>query len=113
MEGQKGTVITRETPFYGTMGGQQGDTGIIRNADGNFPGGRNHSFKRRKVGHTGVMVSGMLKTGESDPGGGRRKTSGYGQKSQRYPFAAESAEDGAGFPCGAERFAGDAVQTAF
>ena len=24
MEGQKGTIIVEKTPFYGTMGGQQG-----------------------------------------------------------------------------------------
>ena len=25
MEGQKGTVFVEETPFYATMGGQEGD----------------------------------------------------------------------------------------
>jgi alanyl-tRNA synthetase len=64
MEGQKGTVITRVTPFYGTMGGQQGDTGIIRNADGTFQVEETIHLRGGKVGHTGVMVSGMLKTGD-------------------------------------------------
>ena len=29
VEGQKGTVFVKETPFYATMGGQEGDCGVI------------------------------------------------------------------------------------
>ena len=29
-DGQRGTILVEETPFYGTMGGQQADTGVIR-----------------------------------------------------------------------------------
>ena len=36
MEGQKGTVFTEQTPFYATMGGQVGDTGVIETANGKF-----------------------------------------------------------------------------
>ena len=35
-DGQKGTVIVGQTPFYGTMGGQQGDVGVIVNENGEF-----------------------------------------------------------------------------
>ena len=28
-DGQRGTILVEETPFYGTMGGQQADTGVI------------------------------------------------------------------------------------
>ena len=33
-DGQTGTIIVEETPFYATMGGQNADTGIITTADG-------------------------------------------------------------------------------
>ena len=35
-EGQKGTVFVEQTPFYATMGGQEGDTGVIETANGKF-----------------------------------------------------------------------------
>jgi alanyl-tRNA synthetase len=65
MEGQKGTVITKETPFYGTMGGQQGDTGWISSPHGKFQVEDTIHLRGGKVGHTGVMISGMLKTGDT------------------------------------------------
>ena len=60
-EGQEGTIITAKTPFYATMGGQKGDFGVIKTADGTFevtdtvkvPGGR--------IGHIGKVVSGTIK----------------------------------------------------
>ena len=36
VEGQRGTVFVKETPFYATMGGQEGDTGVIETANGKF-----------------------------------------------------------------------------
>ena len=65
MEGQKGTIITKVTPFYGTMGGQQGDVGVIESADGTFQVEDTIHLRGQKVGHTGVMLSGMLKTGDT------------------------------------------------
>ena len=60
-EGQEGTIITVKTPFYATMGGQKGDFGVIKTADGTFevidtvkvPGGR--------IGHIGKVESGTIR----------------------------------------------------
>ncbi len=62
--GEKATIITKVTPFYATMGGQKGDTGIIKTANSEFkveeavklPGGR--------TGHVGEVVSGSIAKGE-------------------------------------------------
>ena len=64
-EGEEGTLITAKTPFYATMGGQKADKGVVTTADGEFlvedtvklPGGR--------IGHTGKVVKGNIKTGEN------------------------------------------------
>ena len=61
---EAGTVIVRETPFYATMGGQTGDSGVIRTDTGLFevrdtvklPGGR--------IGHVGKVVNGRISVGE-------------------------------------------------
>lgn len=64
-DGQTGTILTEETPFYATSGGQQADTGVITLPDGSqfsvedtikLPGG--------KIGHVGKVTSGMFKTGD-------------------------------------------------
>ena len=65
MEGQKGTLIVNTTPFYGTMGGQQGDIGIISNENGQFQVEDTIHLRGGKVGHVGVMVSGMLRVGDT------------------------------------------------
>lgn len=63
-DGEVGTVIVEETPFYATMGGQQGDKGIIRTASGEFKVEDTVKLLGGKVGHIGKMVSGMMKTGD-------------------------------------------------
>ena len=65
MEGQKGTVFVRETPFYATMGGQEGDTGVIETANGKFVVEDTIKLRGGKFGHVGHMESGMLSTGET------------------------------------------------
>lgn len=62
-EGQRGTVFAEKTPFYATMGGQQGDTGIIKTAEGQFQVEDTINVRGGKVGHVGTMVSGLLKSG--------------------------------------------------
>ena len=63
-DGEIGTIIVDTTPFYATMGGQQGDKGEIKTADGTFKVEDTIKLKGGKVGHIGKMVSGMLKTGD-------------------------------------------------
>ena len=63
-EGDNGTIIVAETPFYATMGGQQGDKGIIRTANGEFKVVDTVKLLGGKVGHIGQMVSGMITNGE-------------------------------------------------
>ena len=64
LEGQRGTVFTDRTPFYATMGGQQGDTGVICGKNGTFAVEETIKLRGGKVGHVGVMTAGMLSAGE-------------------------------------------------
>ena len=65
-DGQRGTVIVEETPFYGTMGGQCGDTGVITGANnGVFVVDDTIHLQGGKIGHVGHMTSGMLAAGET------------------------------------------------
>lgn len=65
VDGQHGTVIVEQTPFYATMGGQEGDTGIISTADGEFKVEETIKLKGGKIGHVGTMTRGMLKTSDT------------------------------------------------
>jgi len=63
-DGQVGTVIVEETPFYATMGGQCGDSGVIETADGAFEVKDTVKLLGGKVGHIGVVTKGMIKVGD-------------------------------------------------
>ncbi len=63
-DGDKGTIIAEKTPFYATMGGQQGDKGIIRTKDGVFEVEDTIKLLGGKYGHVGHMTSGMIRVGE-------------------------------------------------
>ena len=65
MEGQKGTVFVEQTPFYATMGGQVGDTGVIQTANGRFVVEDTIKLRGGKFGHVGYMESGMISEGET------------------------------------------------
>ena len=67
VEGQKGTVFTAKTPFYATMGGQEGDTGVIYTENGKFQVEDTIKLRGVKYGHVGHMVSGMLSKGDKVP----------------------------------------------
>ena len=65
-DGQTGTIITKETPFYGTMGGQEGDFGQITAPDGSvFEVKDTIHLQGGKIGHVGVVVKGMFEVGET------------------------------------------------
>ncbi|MBD5450700.1 MAG: alanine--tRNA ligase [Lachnospiraceae bacterium] len=64
-DGQVGTVIVEKTPFYATMGGQEGDIGIITTADGEFKVENTIKLLGGKVGHIGKVTKGMLKEGDT------------------------------------------------
>ena len=63
-EGMIGTIIVPKTPFYATMGGQIGDTGVISTANGEFEVKDTIKLKGGKIGHVGQMKSGMIKVGD-------------------------------------------------
>ena len=63
-EGQHGAIITKKTPFYGTMGGQVGDTGVIETKDGSFTVTESIHVAGSKIAHVGVVTKGMIKVGD-------------------------------------------------
>ena len=63
-DGEIGTIIVEETPFYATMGGQQGDNGVLYTDDGTFKVEDTIKLLGGKVGHVGKMTSGMIKSGD-------------------------------------------------
>ena len=64
-DGEVGTIIVEETPFYATMGGQCADTGIITCADGEFQVEDTVKLLGGKVGHIGKVTKGMFKVGDT------------------------------------------------
>lgn len=64
-EGQNGTIFVDETPFYATMGGQEGDTGIICTEDAEFTVSNTIKLLGGKIGHVGNVTKGMFKVGDS------------------------------------------------
>ncbi len=63
-DGQVGTIIAKQTPFYATMGGQEGDIGVINTADGEFQVENTIKLLGGKVGHIGKVTRGMIKKGD-------------------------------------------------
>ena len=73
-DGEKATIFVDETPFYATMGGQEGDKGVIRTVDAVFEVEDTIKLLGGKIGHIGKVVKGMFKMGdvvtlEVDPAG--------------------------------------------
>ena len=63
-EGENATIFVDETPFYATMGGQEGDKGIIKTADAEFVVNDTIKLLGGKVGHVGTVTKGMFKVGD-------------------------------------------------
>ena len=63
-DGQTGTILVDETPFYGTMGGQTGDKGVIESAGGTFEVQDTIHLQGGKIGHVGRMTNGMFTVGD-------------------------------------------------
>ncbi len=64
-EGQQGTIITDRTPFYGTMGGQVGDKGVILGTDSKFEVLETIHVAGGRIAHVGKVVSGSFKTSDT------------------------------------------------
>lgn len=64
-DGDKGTIIVEETPFYATMGGQNADTGIIRLGDNEFKVEDTIHLRGGRIGHVGTVTKGMFKVGDA------------------------------------------------
>ncbi len=62
--GEAGTIIVGKTPFYATMGGQKGDMGVIRTANGTFEVIETVKLPGDRIGHVGKVVTGTLSVDE-------------------------------------------------
>ena len=64
-DGEMGTVIVDETPFYATMGGQCADIGMITCPEGEFQVEDTIKLLGGKIGHVGKVARGMFKVGDT------------------------------------------------
>ena len=64
-DGEEGTIIAEKTPFYATMGGQVGDKGFIRTAEGVFEVTDTIPLRGGRTGHVGIVRSGVLRAGDT------------------------------------------------
>ena len=64
-DGDKGTIIVDETPFYATMGGQNADSGVIRAGENEFKVEDTIHLRGGKIGHVGTVTKGMFKVGDT------------------------------------------------
>lgn len=63
-EGQQGSIIVGETSFYATMGGQEGDSGIITTANGQFTVTDTIKVVGGKYAHIGTVTKGEFHVGD-------------------------------------------------
>ncbi|MBQ1487465.1 MAG: alanine--tRNA ligase [Lachnospiraceae bacterium] len=63
VKGEEATIVVTKTPFYATMGGQKGDIGVIKTADGIFEVTDTVKLPGDRVGHVGTCVEGFIANG--------------------------------------------------
>lgn len=63
-EGDRGSIIVERTPFYATMGGQEGDKGMIRTSDSEFIVEDTIKVVGGKYAHVGTVTKGMFKVND-------------------------------------------------
>ncbi len=63
-EGDAGTVVLDETPFYAESGGQVGDRGVLQSTQGIFAVEDTQKIQAAVFGHQGVLKTGSLKVGD-------------------------------------------------
>ncbi|MDR1276300.1 MAG: alanine--tRNA ligase [Candidatus Accumulibacter sp.] len=64
LEGDSGTVVLDQTPFYAESGGQVGDCGLLRAPDAIFAVEDTQKIQASVVGHQGTLKTGRLKVGD-------------------------------------------------
>ena len=64
-EGDSGTVVLDETPFYAESGGQVGDRGVLQSAQGIFSVEDTQKIQAAVFGHQGVLKTGSLRVGDA------------------------------------------------
>ncbi|WP_461815810.1 alanine--tRNA ligase [Faecalimonas sp.] len=64
LEGTKGTILVNATPFYATMGGQEGDKGVIKTENAEFVVEETIKLLGGKIGHVGKVTKGSFAVGE-------------------------------------------------
>jgi alanyl-tRNA synthetase len=62
-QGQEGLIVLDQTAFYAEGGGQVGDQGVIRSADGTFRVTDTRRIDDRHIAHFGVVESGIVRSG--------------------------------------------------
>ncbi|MCQ2520533.1 MAG: alanine--tRNA ligase [Lachnospiraceae bacterium] len=63
--GDEGIVLVAKTPFYATMGGQKGDTGVITVGSAKFEVTDTIKLPEGRIGHIGKVVQGTIKSGDT------------------------------------------------
>jgi alanyl-tRNA synthetase len=63
-EGEEGSILVAETPFYATGGGQEADTGIIRLGENEFEVDTTIKLRGDRIAHVGKVVRGSFRVGD-------------------------------------------------